>query len=179
MIHRDIKPDNFLLGTGKNKKTVYLIDYGICKRQTNEHIEFKDGKPLIGTPRYASINSHFGVELSRRDDLESLAYCIIYLWTGSLPWQGISARNEKDKQRKILEMKMVISEEELFDKIPDEFIKFYSYVKSLKFTDKPDYKFIHSLLDPFKLRHKEMVNNSIIDDDKNLQRSSKKIEVLI
>ena len=91
-MHRDIKPNNIMMGLGENSSTVYIIDFGLVKsiidQETGEHIRqtMSDNKNLIGTCRYASVNSHLGYELSRRDDLISLGYVIIYLAKGKLPW---------------------------------------------------------------------------------------------
>jgi len=64
-LHRDIKPNNFLIGVNKRFNKVYIIDFGLAKRYINnneQHIEYKEGKKLTGTARYASINTHKGVE---------------------------------------------------------------------------------------------------------------------
>ena len=103
-IYRDIKPENFLMGKDKNSKIAFLIDFGLCKRykdSQDNHIKFKDNKGLVGTARYVSINTHKGVEQSRRDDLESLGYVFIYLLKGTLPWKGINAETKEEKYEKI------------------------------------------------------------------------------
>ena len=109
-IHRDIKPDNFLLGLEKESVTVFLIDFGLSKKyrdtKTHQHIPYKENKNLTGTARYASINAHLGIEQSRRDDLEGVGYVIIYFARGKLPWQGVRAKNKNDKYHKIMEKKM-------------------------------------------------------------------------
>lgn len=126
-IHRDIKPDNFLMGCGKKKCQVYAIDFGLAKRfrdpKTGLHIPYKDGKSLTGTARYASINTHLGIEQARRDDIESLVLVMIYFLKGSLPWQGLKAKNVKEKYQKIKEKKINIKLEDLCEGMPSKYNK--------------------------------------------------------
>ena len=149
LIHRDIKPDNFLMGLNKNKSIVYICDFGLCKMfidQNGKHIPFQEGKSLTGTSRYASIGSHLGYEQSRRDDLESLAYSLIYFSRGSLPWMGIKAQNKEEKYKKILQIKLNSTVNVLCDKLPKEFIEFVNYIKNLAFDDKPNYQYLKTIL---------------------------------
>ena len=149
-IHRDIKPENLLIGLGKRSSLLYAIDFGLAKKyrdpKTHKHIEFKEGKHLTGTARYASINTHTGIEQSRRDDLESIGYLLVYFYKGGLPWQGISAKNKEQKYRSILEKKTSTSLEELCRACPEEFKSFLVYCRNLKFEEKPDYSYLRKIL---------------------------------
>lgn len=142
-IHRDLKPDNFVMGKGESSNKLYIIDYGLAKRyrdqNTHQHIKFNSGKSLTGTARYASINALAGCEQSRRDDIEGLAYVLIYLCKGSLPWMGIEARDRKEKYSKICQAKRNISPEDLCSGIPHVFARFLTMAKSLAFDEEPDY----------------------------------------
>ena len=143
-LHRDIKPENFLIGLGPKSSLVYIIDFGLSKKfrdpKTMKHIEYKEGKHLTGTARYASINTHAGIEPSRRDDLESIAYVLLYLLKGSLPWQGMNASSRLEKYRFIMDKKVAVPDEELCRGLPDEFKEFLQYSKQLGFDDSPDYE---------------------------------------
>jgi serine/threonine protein kinase len=149
IIHRDIKPDNFVIGKDKNKNIIYMIDFGLAKKYRNpstlQHIEFKITKRLTGTARYASVNALKGGEQSRRDDLESLAYMLLYFLRGSLPWMGIPGMTKGEKYKKIYYIKKNISVDKLFEDLPNEFKEYYSYVKLLEFEQEPDYEFCRKL----------------------------------
>lgn len=104
-IHRDLKPDNIMLGLGDASNTIHMIDFGLTRSvidpKTGEHIPFKSDKNLVGTCRFVSVNAHKGYELSRRDDLISLGYIIIHLFKGSLPWQDIDTRKPSARYRRL------------------------------------------------------------------------------
>ena len=120
-LHRDIKPENFCIGNEENTNTIYLIDYGLAKRfkdnKTNQHIPYREGRDFIGTARYASINAHLGLEQSRRDDLISIGYNLIYMLKGGLPWQGIKG---KDRIIKLAQKKIQIPNDVLCNGLPNE-----------------------------------------------------------
>jgi serine/threonine protein kinase len=146
--HRDIKPENFLIGLNTND--VYIIDYGLCKLFKNNdrtHIPFSNKKKLVGTVRYASLNSHRGYELSRRDDLESIGYMLIYFLKGSLPWQGIGQKGmtRDEKYNLIYECKKNVSLEQLCAGLPIEFKLYMEHVRSLSFEEKPNYNYLYNL----------------------------------
>ncbi|KAM0064461.1 putative protein kinase CK1-CK1 family [Helianthus debilis subsp. tardiflorus] len=148
-LHRDLKPDNFLMGLGRKANQVYAIDFGLAKKyrdlQTHKHIPYRENKNLTGTARYASVNTHLGVEQSRRDDLESLGYVLMYFIRGSLPWQGLKAGNKKQKYDRISEKKMLTPVEVLCKSYPSEFTSYFHYCRSLRFEDKPDYSYLKRL----------------------------------
>ena len=121
-MHRDIKPDNILMGLGRNSNTVYMIDFGLIRsvidKATGQHISFAEGKNLVGTCRYTSVNSHLGYELSRRDDLIALGYVIIYLKKGRLPWQNIPLNKNSARYSTVGRIKLKYSHEQLCESLP-------------------------------------------------------------
>eukprot|EP00826_Nyctotherus_ovalis_P049796 TRINITY_DN6041_c0_g1_i12.p1 TRINITY_DN6041_c0_g1~~TRINITY_DN6041_c0_g1_i12.p1 ORF type:complete len:282 (+),score=71.05 TRINITY_DN6041_c0_g1_i12:616-1461(+) len=148
-MHRDVKPDNFTIGTGKKKWLIYIIDYGLAKRyrdpKTGDHIAYKDNKSLTGTARYASINTHLGIEQSRRDDLEGVGYVLMYFNRGALPWQGLHAKTKKEKYAKIRDVKVSTSVESLCKGFPEVFAEYLNYCHKLNFDEKPDYFYVKKL----------------------------------
>ena len=150
LLHRDIKPDNFLVGRGNKRNIIYAIDFGLSKKyrdgKTGLHIPYRDGKSLTGTARYASINTHLGIEQSRRDDIEALGYIMVYFLKGSLPWQGMVINDVKKKYDKIKKLKLEIKLTDLCNALPIETVKFIQYARDLKFEDRPDYNYLRDLL---------------------------------
>ena len=149
IIHRDIKPDNFLIGYGDNHKNIYIIDFGLSKKfindNTYQHLEYKHCKQFTGSFRYSSVKNHKGIEQSRRDDLESIGYMLIYFLKGKLPWQGIKGKNKLDKMKKIYNIKLKTDLSKLCKNCPKEFLLYMKYCKRLRYTEKPDYFYLKQI----------------------------------
>lgn len=147
VIHRDIKPDNFLIGLGQNRANVFIVDFGLSKSfiSNNKHIEYKNNKNFTGTYRYASIRNHNGIEQSRRDDLESLGYMLVYFAKGKLPWQGVKKSNKEERNKIIYKIKRSTSVEQLCDGLPEEFYLFLKTCRLLRFTEIPDYDYLKGI----------------------------------
>ena len=162
-IHRDIKPENFTIGLKKYKNTIYMIDYGLTRKfcdSRKNHIPYKEGKHLTGTALYASIYTHKGIEQSRRDDLESLGYMMIYFCKGELPWMNVKGKTKEIKYKKIMEKKLEMKPDILCQGLPDEFNQYFKYVRELQFTEEPKYDFLLGLF------NSAMKKNNIKNDFK-------------
>ena len=143
IIHRDIKPDNFVMGYDDKNAKLYLLDFGLAKKyrssKTLIQYPYIKKKKLTGTARYASIHALEEMEQSRRDDLESLGYVLMYFLRGSLPWQGLKIKSKGDRYKKILEKKKEIKAEDLCRDFPEEFKYYIEYTKELGYNDNPNY----------------------------------------
>ena len=174
-IHRDIKPGNFVIGRGDKKNIIYIIDFGLSKRyidkNTNKHIPYKEGKGLTGTSRYVSLFTHYGIEQSRRDDIEGIAYNLIYFAKGKLPWQGVKTKNKKEKHKKIMEGKLALTPEQLCEGLPSELVDLLKYARELEFEEEPDYKSIKLMFKNRITKNGEIMNmefdwNKVKKEDK-------------
>ncbi|KAH9475355.1 Casein kinase I isoform epsilon [Psilocybe cubensis] len=180
IVHRDIKPANFVMGTGKAAHMVNVIDFGLAKRfrdaRTSAHIPYKqDDVHGVGTSLFAAINTHLGVESSRRDDLESLAYMLIYFLRGTLPWRKLRAPttppplslpsspsltpsgaaalqnqhqntyNPVSATWDLIRDAKIAHEPTLTAGLPPEFDVLYRYARGLEFDDLPDYEGLRAL----------------------------------
>jgi serine/threonine protein kinase len=140
LLHRDIKPQNFMLHKQTNK--LFLIDFGFCKRYNYDGVHIEEGKitKMIGTPNFVSINVHKGIEPSRRDDIESCIYIMIYMLFGKLFWdKEIDSKNMCFKKEQLTN-----SEKPL---IPDFLKQLLIYVRALDFDECPDYNEIIKVFD--------------------------------
>ena len=206
IVHRDLKPDNFVVGLNELAKYLYLLDFGLAKKYrsstTLKHYPLINKKKLTGTARYASINALRGYEQSRRDDLESAAYVLMYFLRGSLPWQGIPGKNKEERYKKILQKKEGTSAEELCKDFPEEFKEYIEYTRNMEYEEDPDYErlkdyfkniienrnenfdyiYIWSTDEEIKQRKKEFLeekkrnNRQITSKTNNLQNLHPKIE---
>ena len=149
IIHRDIKPDNFVTGVNERKKYIYLLDFGLAKKfrssKTLQHNPMTQKKKLTGTARYASINALKGLEQSRRDDLEGVGYVLVYFLQGKLPWQGLPVKPKEDRYVKIMEKKRDTTPEDLCKGLPNEFQQYVEYTRNLGYEEDPNYDMLINL----------------------------------
>lgn len=147
-IHRNIKPENFVIGL-EDPHVIYLQNFYLCEKyrssKTNQHAKFRYTKEIVGTERYGSINALRGLRQGRKDDLESLCYMLIYFFLGRLPWQGISGYSETERLEKLLKEKRSFKIEN-YKQIPKDFYTLFNYVKILKFEEEPKYSMMIKLL---------------------------------
>ena len=151
VLHRDIKPANFMLKTNaQNISELFLIDLGLagCFKDVNQkHIQMKTDERLMGTPRYMSVNTHQRLTSSRRDDLESLGYILVYLHKGELPWQGLNADGGGGDGGGELALSIKQSFGWAYaNSMLGEFILFIQYCRNLKFAEEPHYDYLRTLL---------------------------------
>jgi casein kinase 1 len=149
VVHRDMKPDNFLLGRGIHANLVYLIDFGISQyfrdSKSLKHCPLTTGHALRGTAKYCSLNTHHGLDQSRRDDLESLGYVLVYLAQGSLPWDNFRSPLKQERHHGIGAIKQNTTLAALCQNAPSELEAYLNYCKALLFETRPDYKHLKRL----------------------------------
>jgi serine/threonine protein kinase len=162
LVHRDLKPANFLIGLGENQNIIHLIDFGVtkqyCDYQTRVHRPYRKSTGIVGTVLYKSFNTHRNIEESRRDDLESLGFVLMYFLRGSLPWEGVWARTSNLRYEYTVGRKMAVTLESLCEGYPKEFLVYFKYCRSLRFMDEPDYAGI-------RLYFKELYNREGFEYD--------------
>ena len=178
IIHRDLKPDNIVIGSNNNNVNVYLLDFGLSKnfrnKENGNHIELVKNKSLVGSMRYASIRNHKGYEQSRRDELESLSYIVLYfLKGGKLPWNGLPISNKEEKSKQICQIKSNINLETLCEGIPEEYRLLLSYSRKLKFDTEPNYDYLINLF------QKLLINSGYKYDKKYDWVTNKERELVI
>eukprot|EP00929_Paragymnodinium_shiwhaense_P112619 TRINITY_DN80882_c0_g1_i1.p1 TRINITY_DN80882_c0_g1~~TRINITY_DN80882_c0_g1_i1.p1 ORF type:complete len:356 (+),score=71.90 TRINITY_DN80882_c0_g1_i1:121-1188(+) len=153
IVHRDIKPQNFLTGRGPDADKIYLVDFGLSKTyldgKTGKHVGFKDGrKGLVGTARYTSISNHLGIEPTRRDDLEGLGYVGLHMAKGALPWQQhLKDETKQERNARIKAAKLCIPIEQLCQGMPAEYAEYMKIVRGLGFAEEPPYAKLRELME--------------------------------
>ena len=179
IIHRDLKPENFIVSTNVREGIIYLIDFGLSKKfmnpKTKEHIPFKTNRPIMGTAKYTSLNTHKGFEQSRRDDLESLAYIIIYFFYGELPWSKIKVKTKEEVFQKVYEIKSNYKDLDEYKNLPNELSDLINYCTNLEYEEKPNYFFIKTLAERMIGRS----NNEELFDWQNIEFMIKPIFMII
>ena len=193
IIHRDMKPENLCIGYKGKEKNIYLIDFGLSKIINNDKknqflLNIKSEKIVIGTVRYISMNAHLGNEQYKKDDLESLAYMLVFFIKGELPWQNLKAKSRKEKYTKIYQKKKHTVHSELCNFLPDEIKNFVSYILNLNQKQNPDYSKLMNLISNLMKKYgyindlqfewysssflQKLYNSPIVDDGEQIKSSS-------
>jgi len=154
VIHRDIKPENFMISHSRIQdqqvtKKVNIIDFGLSRIYIKDgmHIPNKHDASIVGTMRYISTYIHEGNVYSRRDDIISVLYVIIYLLKGKLPWCSLKIEpdDKRTKAEIVYEVKKITSILELCKGLPTIFERMLTYAYNIKFDEKPDYIYLKRL----------------------------------
>ena len=181
ILHRDLKPANMAIGLGDKDSTVHLLDFGVGIKYrtspTSAHIPYIEGKKPTGNCLFMSLNTHFGAQSSRRDDLESLAYVLIYLLRGELPWSKIP--DDDTMMTRVYQAKETTSSDELCKGLPSVFSEFLQYSRGMEFDEEPDYErlknmFLHSYNDIYAFPHDDLFDWSIPSEKKEEKKEKKK-----
>ena len=182
IIHRDIKPDNFVMGAKEHNDKLYLLDFGLAKKyrssRTLIQYPYVKRKKLTGTARYAS-HALEAYEQSRRDNLECVGYVLMNFLKGKLPWQGLRVKSKEDKYKKILEKKRETSSEELCKNFPFEFYNYVEFTKNLDYEENPDYNMLkNKFLEVLKKRQDKFdyIYDWTTTSDMNLRKDKRKIK---
>jgi serine/threonine protein kinase len=145
LVHRNIRPESFVIGNGTKISQLHMVGLGNAKNykhsKSKEHVQLKERKDTTSNPVFASLQTHLGVEHSRRDDLESLGYVLVYFFKGSLPWQVAAQDGHEDA----VQIKRSVSMEDLCQGCPRELEMYVRYCRSLEFKERPNYTLIHAL----------------------------------
>jgi serine/threonine protein kinase len=164
IIHRDLKPDNFLLGLNENYNILYIIDFGFSIKyidEYNKHIPMEVNETITGTPNYISINGHDKKTLSRRDDVESICYMLLYMFIGKHLWKNDATLDE------IYTVKYELinnTNTNIYNTLPNIFNKLFMIVGKLQFNETPNY---NDLTDILKQQMDEV--NSLYGQEQNIK----------
>ena len=181
LLHLDIKPDNFLVGE-PDSSLLYIIDFGFTKQyksfRTGKHIQYSKKSFFNGNLLFSSARTMNGIESSRRDDLESLGYVLIHLFSKELPWKNLHYKNKNEYAQKAFRLKKTLPLETLCKDAPKEMIDFMKYVKSLKFEEEPKYDYLRNLLEnsikKYKDPHFSWANKALIKFERNYTMKNNK-----
>lgn len=183
IIHRDIKPDNFLLGGSEaSKNQIFLLDYGLATHYVDpsrkeNHNPAREEKGICGTAMYLSINSHNLITKSRRDDLEEVCNMMAYLWTGTLPWKNLEEPDHDKLYKMIKEFKESCSVDDIFKDMPQQFKDLYSYARKLEYEEAPDYD--HWIKEFEKLMIEKGINPKVMKMDWDPPDPQKELDLMI